>query len=48
MKYTIVRTDIADIVIRKIVMNIARNFGEDIVLKNVSTHLITPRKFQVL
>ena len=34
MKYTIVRTDTADIVIRKIVMNIARNFGEDIVLKN--------------
>ena len=34
MKYTIVRTDTTDIVIRKIVMNIARNFGEDIVLKN--------------
>ena len=34
MKYAIVRTDTADIVIRKIVMNIARNFGEDIVLKN--------------
>ena len=34
MKYTIVRTDTADIVIRKIVMKIARNFGEDIVLKN--------------
>ena len=34
MEYTIVRTDTADIVIRKIVMNIARNFGEDIVLKN--------------
>lgn len=34
MKYTIVRTDTADIVIRKIAMNIARNFGEDIVLKN--------------
>lgn len=33
MKYTIVRTDTADIGIRQIVMNIARNFGEDIVLK---------------
>lgn len=29
MKYTIVRTDTADIGIRKIVMNIARNFGVD-------------------
>ena len=35
MKYTIVRTDTADIGIRKIVMNIARNFGEDIALKKL-------------
>lgn len=35
MKYTIVRTDTADICIRKIVTFIARNFGEDIVLKKL-------------
>lgn len=33
MKYTIVHTDTADIGIRKNVMNIARNFDEDIALK---------------
>ena len=36
MKYTIVRTDTADICIRKIVMFIARNFGEDIALKKLN------------
>ena len=36
MKYTIVRTDTADICIRKIVMYIARNFGEDIALKKLN------------
>ena len=36
MKYTIVRTDTADISIRKIVMYIARNFGEDIALKKLN------------
>ena len=36
MKYTIVRTDTADIGIRKIVMYIARNFGEDIALKKLN------------
>ena len=35
MKYTIVRTDTADIGIRKKVMNIARNFDEDIALKKL-------------
>lgn len=35
MKYTIVRTDTADICIRKIVTFIARNFGEDIALKKL-------------
>lgn len=35
MKYTIVRTDTADICIRKIVTFIARNFGEDIALKKI-------------
>ena len=34
IKYTIVHTDTADIGIRKNVMNIARNFGEDIALKS--------------
>ncbi len=34
MKYTIVRTDTQILLFEKIVMNIARNFGEDIVLKN--------------
>ena len=36
MKYTIVRTDTADVCIRKIVMFIARNFGEDIALKKLN------------
>ena len=36
MKYTIVRTDTADISIRKIVMYIARNFDEDIALKKLN------------
>ena len=36
MKYTIVRTDTADVCIRKIVMFIARNFGEDISLKKLN------------
>lgn len=36
MKYTIVHTDTADIGIRKNVMNIARNFGEDIALKKLN------------
>lgn len=32
MKYAIVRTDTADIGARKIIMHVARNFGEDIAL----------------
>ena len=35
MKYSIVRTDTVDIGIRKIVMQIARNFDEDIALKKL-------------
>lgn len=35
MKYTIVHTDTADIGIRKNVMNIERNFDEDIALKEL-------------
>ncbi len=35
MKYTIVRTDTADIGIRKIIMYIARNFGEEIALQKL-------------
>lgn len=35
IKYTIVRTDTADIGIRKKVMNMARNFDEDIALKKL-------------
>ena len=40
MKYTIVRTDTADISIRKIVTFIARNFGEDIALKKLNDLLL--------
>lgn len=35
MKYTIVRTDMADIGIRKIVMYIARNFENDVALQKL-------------
>ena len=35
MKYTIVRTDIADIGIRKIVMHVARNFENDVALQKL-------------
>lgn len=35
MKYTIVRTDIADIGIRKIVMYVARNFENDVALQKL-------------
>lgn len=36
MKYTIVRADTADICIRKIIMYIARNFGESIALQKLN------------
>lgn len=36
MKYTIIRTDTADIGIRRIIMHIARNFGENIALQKLN------------
>ena len=46
MKYTIVRTDMADIGIRKIVMYIARNFENDVALQKLDylEHTTTSRE----